>query len=224
MIAPIRSSALATTARRATSAASTPTLRRAIATKAERWTQQDAQAALESPESKVSLKDVVPQIEARWSGMSKVEQYAVYRQLEEIQRKDWKELSLDEKKAGEYGRAGERERHVYSTCCSTGLLLILHSRHYQSLPHPAYFVSFGPHGPRRPITQPGQAMRTAVGVSALMGATAVVFFGMRHYASPPPKTMTKEYQEQTNEKAREENLNPITGKWGRGRERDIIRL
>lgn len=36
--------------------------------------------------------------------MSKVEQYAVYRQLEEIQRKDWKELSLDEKKAGEWQR------------------------------------------------------------------------------------------------------------------------
>lgn len=62
-------------------------------------------------------------------------------------------------------------------------------------------------------------MRTAVGVSALLGATAVVFFGMRHYATPPPKTMTKEYQEQTNEKAREENLNPITGECERGERR-----
>ncbi|PWN18010.1 hypothetical protein BCV69DRAFT_285608 [Microstroma glucosiphilum] len=138
--------------------------------------------------------------------MSKVEQYAVYRQLEEIQRKDWKELSLDEKKAGECGR--DKKKDGSSLCSSRSSSLPSLSLYPTST---AYFVSFGPHGPRRPITQPGQAMRTAVGVGALMGATAVVFFGMRHYATPPPKTMTKEYQEQTNEKAREENLNPITG-------------
>ena len=32
-------------------------------------------------------------------------------------------------------------------------------------------------------------------------------------ATPPPKTMTKEWQEASNERARELNLDPITGKW-----------
>lgn len=62
------------------------------------------QTAIESPDlhSRIQLSQVAPNIEARWNSMSKVEQYAVYRQLEEMQRKDWKDLSLDEKKAGEW--------------------------------------------------------------------------------------------------------------------------
>ncbi|PWN25255.1 COX4-domain-containing protein [Jaminaea rosea] len=154
--------------------------RRTLLTKAEKWSLSDAreaEAALEAPGSnanKVQLSQVVPNIEARWAHMSKVEQYAVYRQLEEVQRKDWKELSLDEKKA-------------------------------------AYFVSFGPHGPRKPITPPGQGIRTLVGVSGLCLATFGVFYTMRQFAPPPPKTMTKEYQEQSNERAREDKINPITG-------------
>lgn len=104
MIVPaFRSSARATLARTAQASSSAPfaaAARRTILTKAEKWDHNDAAAALEAPDQKVALADVVPNIEARWGSMSKVEQYAVYRQLEEVQRKDWKELSLDEKKAG----------------------------------------------------------------------------------------------------------------------------
>ena len=39
-------------------------------------------------------------VEAQWEKMSVDEQSAVYQQLEEVQKKDWKSLSLDEKKAG----------------------------------------------------------------------------------------------------------------------------
>ena len=39
-------------------------------------------------------------VEAQWERMSKTEQATVQRQLEEIQKKDWKSLSVDEKKAG----------------------------------------------------------------------------------------------------------------------------
>ena len=55
-------------------------------------------------------------IEATWTKLPKEEQYEVYRTLEEVQKKDWKQLSVDEKKACEYaevwhrrigGRAGE---------------------------------------------------------------------------------------------------------------------
>ena len=42
-------------------------------------------------------------IEASWKDLATEEQYQVYQQLGELQKKDWKELSLDEKKAGEFG-------------------------------------------------------------------------------------------------------------------------
>jgi hypothetical protein len=40
-------------------------------------------------------------IEASWKNLPAEEQYEVYQQLEEIQKRDWKELTIDEKKAGE---------------------------------------------------------------------------------------------------------------------------
>ena len=43
-------------------------------------------------------------IEASWKDLPKDEQYQVYQQLGEIQKRDWKELSIDEKKAGEPAR------------------------------------------------------------------------------------------------------------------------
>jgi cytochrome c oxidase subunit 4 len=39
-------------------------------------------------------------VEAQWATLSPAEQTAVHQQLEELQRKDWKSLSLAEKKAG----------------------------------------------------------------------------------------------------------------------------
>ena len=39
-------------------------------------------------------------IEAQWERMSSQEKLTVHEQLEALQVKDWKELSLDEKKAG----------------------------------------------------------------------------------------------------------------------------
>jgi len=41
-------------------------------------------------------------VEAQWEKMTSDEQLSVHQQLEELQKKDWKELSLDEKKAGLY--------------------------------------------------------------------------------------------------------------------------
>ncbi len=39
-------------------------------------------------------------VEAQWENLSAEEQLAVHQQLEEIQKKDWRTLSIDEKKAG----------------------------------------------------------------------------------------------------------------------------
>jgi TRAP-type C4-dicarboxylate transport system substrate-binding protein len=40
-------------------------------------------------------------IEASWASLPASEQAEVYQALEEVQKKDWKELTVDEKKAGE---------------------------------------------------------------------------------------------------------------------------
>ncbi|KIS66471.1 putative cytochrome-c oxidase chain V precursor [Mycosarcoma maydis] len=150
--------------------------RRTLVTQEERWTLETARNAgafIEGP-NKVQLSHVVPNIEASWKTLSKEEQYGVFRQLEELQRKDWKELSLDEKKA-------------------------------------AYFVSFGPHGPRKPLTSPGQGAKTLGGVLAALGITSGIFYLMRANGGAPVKTMTKEWQEASNELALEQKQNPITG-------------
>lgn len=98
----------------------------------------------------------------------------VHEQLEELQKKDWKELSIDEKKA-------------------------------------AYYVAFGPHGPRAPISKPGDNLKIFLATMGLVGSAFVLGNVIHQWAAPPPKTMTKEWEEATNERAREMKLNPITG-------------
>jgi len=106
--------------------------------------------------------------------MTADEQLTVHQQLEELQKRDWKTLSLDEKKA-------------------------------------AYYVAFGPHGPRAPLHPPGSVPKILLAVLVGVGAGGALFLTSRTFATPPPKTMTKEWQEASNERARELNLDPITG-------------
>lgn len=113
-------------------------------------------------------------VEAQWATLSPSEQTAVHQQLEELQRKDWKTLSLAEKKA-------------------------------------AYYVAFGPHGPRAPVNPPGTTVKILTGVSALIGAAGLLYAGFRAIAPPPPKTITKEWEEASNERAKELKINPISG-------------
>jgi hypothetical protein len=62
----------------------------------------------------------------------------------------------------------------------------------------AYYIAFGPHGPRA-LPPPGEGMKvfsyTVVGLLVAFG----LFTFTRSMAKPPPKTMNKEYQEMTNE-------------------------
>jgi cytochrome c oxidase subunit 4 len=60
-----------------------------------------AHASTSTP-APATASSVIPlsNVEAQWEKMSKSEQATVHRQLEEIQKKDWKLLSIDEKKAG----------------------------------------------------------------------------------------------------------------------------
>jgi cytochrome c oxidase subunit 4 len=62
----------------------------------------------------------------------------------------------------------------------------------------AYYIAFGPHGPRA-LPPPGEGKKifgyTIIGLLISFG----VFTFARMMARPPPATMTKEYQEKTNE-------------------------
>ena len=57
-------------------------------------------AASATPARKVTPISLA-NVEAQWTKLAEEEQAAVHEQLEALQVKDWKELSLDEKKAGE---------------------------------------------------------------------------------------------------------------------------
>ena len=50
----------------------------------------------------VQSSSVIPisNVEAQWEKLSPEEQLTVHQQLETIQKRDWKTLSIDEKKAG----------------------------------------------------------------------------------------------------------------------------
>nr|ODN98908.1 cytochrome c oxidase subunit 4 [Cryptococcus depauperatus CBS 7855] len=120
-------------------------------------------------------------IEASWKTLPAEEQYEIYQQLEQIQKKDWKQLTVDEKKA-------------------------------------AYFVSFGPHGPRAPTVESGHGLKVLLGVSGAVIAGFALFSVVRTQAAPPPKTMTAEYQEQMTEYMKSQNMNPIASLALDGRE------
>ncbi|KAI0823578.1 cytochrome c oxidase subunit IV-domain-containing protein [Trametes gibbosa] len=123
-----------------------------------------------------SAQPVVPlsNVEAMWERLSADEQAVIHQQLEEVQKRDWKTLSVDEKKA-------------------------------------AYYVAFGPHGPRAPIDKPSATPKIFFGVLALIASAGVLFYSIRAAAPAPPRTINKEWEEAENERARELKLNPISG-------------
>ena len=101
----------------------------------------------------------------------------------------------------------------------------------------AYYVAFGPHGPRSPVNPPGTAVKILTGVTALIGTAGLLYVGFRSIgkcsfvydyinqsispsfkkkkkhgtAPPPPKTISKEWEDATNERAKELKINPISG-------------
>jgi len=123
-----------------------------------------------------SQQSVIPlsNVEAQWEKLNSEEQLTVHRQLEQLQKKNWKELSLDEKKA-------------------------------------AYYVAFGPHGPRTPVSPPGSLMKVILGTLGMLSVSGALFLFIRSQAPPPPKTLTKEWQEASNQRAIEQRMNPLTG-------------
>ncbi|KAF9072980.1 COX4, subunit IV of cytochrome c oxidase [Rhodocollybia butyracea] len=135
-----------------------------------------ASAPATSASSSTAKPSIIPlsNVEAQWEKMSTEEKATVYEQLEEAMKKDWKLLSIDEKKA-------------------------------------AYYVAFGPHGPRAPVSKPGDNFKVFAGTLALMGVAGILFYAIRLASPPPPRTINKEWEEAANQRALEQKMNPITG-------------
>ncbi|KAL7931103.1 cytochrome c oxidase subunit IV family [Trichoderma chlorosporum] len=74
----------------------------------------------------------------------------------------------------------------------------------------AYWIAFGPHGPRT-ADPPGTNARVAWGVAIGLGASLALFAAIRVAAKPAPYTMNKEYQEATNELLKAQGADPLTG-------------
>jgi hypothetical protein len=62
----------------------------------------------------------------------------------------------------------------------------------------AWWIAFGPHGPRAE-TPPGEWGRVWAYTGIGVAVSAVLFLSVSTFARPPPRTMTKEWQEATNE-------------------------
>ena len=62
----------------------------------------------------------------------------------------------------------------------------------------AYFIAFGPHGPRAE-PPPGIGWWYAKWTTAAFALACVLLVIIRSFAGPPPSTMNKEWQEATNE-------------------------
>ncbi|KAM0420717.1 hypothetical protein ACHAPT_011499 [Fusarium lateritium] len=74
----------------------------------------------------------------------------------------------------------------------------------------AYWIAFGPHGPRA-VDPPGTNARVAWGVVVGLAVSVGLFGLVRLVAKPVPYTMSQEYQEESNEFLKNQKSDPFTG-------------
>ena len=150
-------------------------------------------------------------IEKRWEQMPPQEQAELWMQLRDRMKVDWHELTMQEKKAGmfvhtrfshKYRSQDRRPIRVPLVCPKHPFLMALKicplSIITDLTSQLAYWVSFGPHGPRA-FAPPGSTQRIIKHVTACLLISFALFAISRYFARPAPHTMTQEYQEMTNE-------------------------
>ena len=150
-------------------------------------------------------------IEKRWENMPPQEQADLWMALRDRMKVDWHDLTLQERKAGT-----PLSRYVHPAPSTTSLtseleaavslllrvcvrpLDVIGRAKLISICFSAYWIAFGPHGPRaRP--PPGENWTVFKYTMYGVGISFVLFLLIRSQARPPPGTMNKEYQEMTNE-------------------------
>jgi len=113
-------------------------------------------------------------IEKRWEDLPPQEQADLWMSLRDRMTVDWKEMTLQEKKA-------------------------------------AYWIAFGPHGPRA-LAPPGETTKVILYTILGIVASGGLFALTRYFASSEaPRTMTKEWQEASEEYLKAQGSEPITG-------------
>lgn len=110
----------------------------------------------------------------RWSSLNQTDQKQLAESLFEAQKGDWKQLTLEQKRA-------------------------------------LYYIAYGAHGPRAELPE-GFYKKVALGTFGTVLAAAALFIGYTQMFMKRPTTITKEWQEAANEKAREQMSDPYTGK------------
>lgn len=65
----------------------------------------------------------------------------------------------------------------------------------------AYWIAFGPHGPRAQAPK-GEGWKITFKVLQLTGVSVALFYLVHAFAGKQPKTMSKEWQEASNEYAK----------------------
>ncbi|KAI0007951.1 cytochrome c oxidase subunit IV [Xylariaceae sp. FL0662B] len=74
----------------------------------------------------------------------------------------------------------------------------------------AYWIAFGPHGPRaQPPADEGRKVVWGTIIGLLV--SFALFAGIRAFGGQAPRTMTKEYQEASNEYIKSQRGEPLTG-------------
>lgn len=90
-------------------------------------------------------------------------------------------------------------RHaMFLCCCCCVFVFFAQAAANSDSFHAAYWIAFGPHGPRT-ADPPGTGARVAWGVVIGLASSLALFSGIRMAAKPAPHTMNKEWQEATNE-------------------------
>ncbi|KAJ2770936.1 cytochrome c oxidase [Coemansia nantahalensis] len=73
-----------------------------------------------------------------------------------------------------------------------------------------FYATYGLHSRRRPRGKPGDNWKVFGAVVGIAGLAYVISTAMRN-SIPKPRTMTREWQEASNEYAKKHNMNPISG-------------
>ena len=71
----------------------------------------------------------------------------------------------------------------------------------------AYWIAFGAHGPRSPVSPKGEGLKIFAKVLQLLLASFALVAVIRYFAKPAPRTLSKEWQEASNEYAKVSGVN-----------------
>ena len=142
-------------------------------------------------------------IEKRWEAMPPQEQADLWMQLRDRMKVDWHQMTLQEKKAGMLRSLALSRSSPLNQNFADEVFSPLRS---------AYWISFGPHGPRT-LPPKGENLKIFVKVVQLTLVSFGIFYVIHLFAKPQPKTMTKEWQEASNEYALVRKLSICINCW-----------